>query len=510
MAPTETRSSLENDARNLAAFLERHKAAVLILLSVVYAVGAVGQARGKPLWYDEIITTISAAAPDAATTWKVARQTDLNPPLPHLLTHFTMKWVANEEVGTRIPAMAGFWIFSLCLYRFTLRRAGIFYALAALLLPVVTSAYGFALEARAYGPVLGFCGLALAGWQSAADGIKRPLALAVLAAGLAAALLSHYYAILIYLPLAGGEAFRWYRRRRLDWPVWAAFAAGGIPLVWSAATIVTGASRWSAHSWAPPSVGQVWEFWEAGLQPSLIFLVMLMALLALAIVAGRQKADGLPGCAVALEDHELIAGVLFLAIPAAAVAGAMLVTHMFTPRYALFALAGFGFLAPMLTAHLSGGRMLPGFLMTVTLLAALGLAMIQMPAPQNPFQQEPMLTKVLPREQVVIPDGQLFLLVWHYAPESQKSHLLFVADGTAALKYVGYDSIDEGMRVVRPFAPVQVVDYQAFYAPGKEFLIYQNTMRPGWLLEKVLDDGGSAQVLASSGFRELIRVRFKP
>ena len=148
--------------------------------------------------------------------------------------------------------------------------------------------------------------------------------------------------------------------------------------------------------------------------------------------------------------------------------------------------------------------------MPVTLLAALGLAMIQMPAPQNPFQQEPMLTKVLPREQVVIPDGQLFLLVWHYAPESQKSHLLFVADGTAALKYVGYDSIDEGMRVVRPFAPVQVVDYQAFYAPGKEFLIYQNTMRPGWLLEKVLDDGGSAQVLASSGFRELIRVRFKP
>src|SRR5450631_2074561 len=188
MAPTVTPSSLENDARNLAVVLERHKYAVLVLLTVVYAIGAVLQARGKPLWYDEIITTFAASAPDAAATWKVAQQTDINPPLPHLLMHFTMKWVANQEVGARIPAMAGFWIFSLCLYRFTIRRAGILYALPALLLPMVTGAYGYALEARAYGLVLGFCGLALAGWQAAADGDKRPLALAVLAGSLAAAL----------------------------------------------------------------------------------------------------------------------------------------------------------------------------------------------------------------------------------------------------------------------------------------------------------------------------------
>lgn len=509
MAPTETPSSLENDARNLAGVLERHKYAVLVLLTVVYAIGAVWQARGKPLWYDEIITTFAATAPDAATTWKVAQQTDVNPPLPHLLMHFTMKWVANEEVGARIPAMAGFWIFSLCLYRFTGRRVGIFYALSALLLPVVTSAYGFAVEARAYGPVLGFCGLALIGWQAAADGLKRPLALAALAGGLAAALLCHYYAILIYLPLAGGEAFRWYRRRRLDWPVWAAFAAGAIPVVWRAATIM-GASKWSAHSWATPSPVQVLEFWETGLQHSLSFLVLLTALLALAIVAGRKRADAPPGDEVALEDHELIAGVLFLAIPVAAVAGALLVTHVFTPRYALFALTGFAYLAPMVTAHLSGGRTLAGFLMTVTLLAGLGLATLEIPSPENPFQREPILEKALQQEPVVIPDGQLFLQAWQYAPESLKSHLLFVADDEAAVKYMGFDSIDEGLRVVRPFAPVQVVDYQAFYAPGKEFLVYQNTLRPGWLLEKAMDDGGSAEVLAYRGFRELIRVRFKP
>jgi hypothetical protein len=233
-----------------------------------------------------------------------------------------------------------------------------------------------------------------------------------------------------------------------------------------------------------------------------------MALLALAIVAGRKQAET-PGCKVALQDHELIAGVLFLAIPIAAVAGAILVTHVFTPRYALFALAGFAFLTPMLTAYLSGGRTLAGFLMTLTLLAKLGLMVIEVLPPRDPFQHEPILAKMLQQGPVVIPDGQLFLETWQYAPAPLKSRLLFVADSEAAVKYMGFDSIDEGMRLVRPFTTLQVIDYQAFYAPGKEFLVYQNTLRPGWLLEKIMNDGGSAEVLAYSGFRHLVRVRFK-
>lgn len=507
MAPTETPSSLESDARSMAETLERRRYVVLLLLTVVYTLGAVLQARGKPLWYDEIITTFAARAPDAAGTWAAAQASDINPPLPHLLIHYTMQWVANPEIGARIPSIVGFWIYSLCLYRFTRRRVGIWYALAALLLPVVTSAYGFAVEARAYGPVLAFCGIALVGWQ-AADGLRKPLALAALAGGLAGALLCHYYAILIYLPLAGGEAFRWYRRRRLDWPVWAAFVAGGLPLVWRAMKIM-GVSRWSAHSWAPPYPGQVMEFWEEGLQRSLSYLVLLTGLLALAIVASRKKAQTPPEDKVALADDELVAGVLFLAIPVAAVAGALLVTHMFTPRYALFALTGFAFLAPMVTAHLTGGRTLVGFLMTVSLLAGLGMVTIEMPAPQNPFAREPVLAKALETEPVVIPDGQLFLKAWQYAPEALKSKLLFVSDDDASVKYMGFDSIDAGLRVVRPFAAVQVVDYRDFYAPGKEFLVYQNTLRPGWVLAKVMADGGSAEVLSASGFRELLRVRFK-
>jgi hypothetical protein len=501
--------SLERDARNLENVLDRRRYLLLVLLTVVYAFGAAMHARSTPFWYDEVITMFAAGAPDAATTYRAAQQTDASPPLPHLLMHFSMKWWGQDEIGARIPAMVGFWIFCLCLYRFTRRRAGIYYALAALLLPITTDAYTYSVWARAYGPELAFSGLALIAWQAAADGSRRIVALPALAASLVGATLCHYYAILLWAPLAGGEAFRWYRTRKIDWGIWAALAAGLSALVWRAATIV-GVGKGTTHTWAPPYPGQVSEFWETGLQHSLPFLALLLALVALSIVITRDEPDAGPHPAVAVQDHELIAGALFLAIPVIAVAGAMLLTHMFTPRYVVFALAGIAFLVPMVAAHLLEGRTLFGFLLAAIMLASLGFVTIDIPAPRNPFIEEPILRKALETEPVVISDGQLFLQMWQYAPEPLKSRLLFLADADAAIQYMGFDTIDTGILALRPWAPVKVVEYRNFFAPGREFLVYRNLLRPEWLLAKVMKDGGSARVEEFNNRRELLRVRFKP
>ena len=153
-------ASLEKDAQRMAALLKKYQYLFLLILTLVYAVGAIGNARNRPLWYDEVVTVMAASAPDAAGTWKAAQAIDANPPLLHLLTHFSMQWFGPGEIAVRLPAILGFWIFCLCLYRFTLRRVGIYYALLALLLPIATEAYTYAYEARAYGLELAFCGLA--------------------------------------------------------------------------------------------------------------------------------------------------------------------------------------------------------------------------------------------------------------------------------------------------------------------------------------------------------------
>src|SRR5689334_7608301 len=111
--------SLEADAAQLAAVLGGHKYPVLIVLTVLYFLGAVLHARSKPLWFDEIIATIAASSPDAATTWKVAQSVDASPPLPHLLMHFSIQRFGRNEIAIRLPSIAGFWLFCLALFQFS-------------------------------------------------------------------------------------------------------------------------------------------------------------------------------------------------------------------------------------------------------------------------------------------------------------------------------------------------------------------------------------------------------
>jgi ABC-type Co2+ transport system permease subunit len=97
-----------------------------------------------------------------------------------VLVHGAITALGLDEVTARLPAIVGFWAFCLCLYEFVRRRKGVVFGFVALLLPVVTEAYTYALDARAYGPLLGFCGIALVAWQAAAEDRRRVPALAVL------------------------------------------------------------------------------------------------------------------------------------------------------------------------------------------------------------------------------------------------------------------------------------------------------------------------------------------
>ena len=100
-----------------------------------------------------------------------------------------------------------------------------------MLFPLVTGAYYYATEARPYGLVLGFSGLALLCWQAATEKDRRLLSLAGLAASLAAAISCHYHAVFVLAALGFAEAVRSRTLRRLDLPLWAALSLGVAPLL---------------------------------------------------------------------------------------------------------------------------------------------------------------------------------------------------------------------------------------------------------------------------------------
>jgi hypothetical protein len=154
----------------------------------------------------------------------------LDPPAYHLLSHLSMNFVGRNAIALRLPALAGFLLFQLCLFFFVRRLAGDRAAVIAMAIPLLTSSFRYSVEGRPYGLLLGLYALSLLCWQIAAldDDIRRSrlLPLAGLTLSIALAITSHYFGVLILIPVSLGELARIISRKRLDFGVLAALVLG--------------------------------------------------------------------------------------------------------------------------------------------------------------------------------------------------------------------------------------------------------------------------------------------
>ena len=510
--PPASLASLEADANRMAFSLDKARYFCLLVLTVVYACGAMLHARAKPFWYDEIFTVMAAMPPDVAGSWNAAQKLDAAPPLTHLLTHFTVSWFGPHEIAARLPEIAGFWIFCLCLFRFARRRLGIFYGLAALLLPFCTIAYDYAYEARPYGLELGFCGLMLVCWQTATEsrGFKYALACAGIALGLTGALMCQYFAVLLFLPLAGGEAYRAWKSRRIAWGVWIAMFFGSAPLIWRLATIRAVVSGFSQTTWSEIHPTDVLDFWSESLQPGVSVLVLALVVMALWTWKGREAPE-MRRPPEYLEPWEVVAAILFLAIPFLTVAVGMLVTHVYSTRYALLGVTGVVLLLPAVVARMARGRSLVAFLLVVLAGIRLIIVTINVPPPRDVVAEENVLVDALRQGPVVVADGQLFMQMWWYLPQPLKANLRFLVDSEASVKYQAFNTaaVDATLTSVGQSFPIPVVEYRSFASPGKEFRLLQNPLKLGWPLEKIAADGGEEVIERYTTLRQLYRIRMK-
>ncbi len=172
------------------------------------------RAASQPYIFDELTSWRLARLPTIGATWAALQAgIDQQLILQPLFIRFSHSLFGYGQLATRLPALTGFWIMMLGLYVFLRRRLPASYALVGMLLPTLTFAWGFAFQARAYGPVLGCAAIALVAWQSAAADEYRPFALPAITLSLAIALASHMGAVMLAIPLVAGEVVRSVRRR---------------------------------------------------------------------------------------------------------------------------------------------------------------------------------------------------------------------------------------------------------------------------------------------------------
>jgi uncharacterized membrane protein len=188
------------------------------------------------MWNDEFLSFYS----DSVSTFKqvilvqLHHPISLDPPTYHLLSHLCMDILGRNAIALRLPALGGFLLFQLCLFFFVRQLAGDRSAIVAAAIPILTASFRYSVEGRPYGLLLGLYALSLLCWQvathddSPTDGVPRSrlLPLAGLTLSIALAITSHYFGVLILIPVSLGELARILIRKRLDFGVLTALALG--------------------------------------------------------------------------------------------------------------------------------------------------------------------------------------------------------------------------------------------------------------------------------------------
>jgi hypothetical protein len=471
------------DAR--AAVVERKAVIIAAGLSVVYWAVTCALASRKLMWNDELYTYYIAHLPTMTDVWAaLMSRGEQTPPLFYVITRLSLRVFGENNLALRLPEILAFWAMIVCLFVVVARRASPLPALCAMVLPLVSVAYHFAFDARPYALVLGFSAIALLSWQTVASGRFRVLGLVALTVSLAATFSTHYYGILVMLPLTLGELVRTLNLRRVDVAVWTALTLAVTPLVWQFPLIRAG-TAYAGAFWARPQWVNLPDFYSYLLYPMLVPLAAIVVIAGIDRMITVRRGD-LAGTRVSVPLQEIAAACGFIAIPIVCVVLAKVATGAFTNRYALPAIVGFAVLGGFTAAVAFSGRARMGLVALMCLVGWYGLSQarewrdptnLSMPIRIADLEASIDLLRSDPERRLplVIADPHNFTILSHYAPPDIRSRLVYLADPELAMKRLGHNSVERGMLdLVKPWFRMNVADYNTFVAEHPRFLVYGN------------------------------------
>jgi len=499
-------SPFQRFSERLANAAARHPRWFLLGFCVLYLAGACWLSAEKLLWYDEIFTYHTTLQPSLAALWdSLAGGTDLNPPVYYLLARLSTAVFGTHEVALRLPAILGFGIMCLCAFVFVSRRTTPLFGLVALLLPMGTIAYSFyACEARPYGLVLGLCGVALILWQDAADGRRRLWSAIALALCLTTAVATHYYAVLLLLPLGLGELVRWRNLGRLDWLIASALAVPLVPLAFLV-PLIRSAQSHAAGFEGKPGWDMLWKFYTEAFEHDLLPWVAVLALVALlARREARQSQPSESATQTGARPHEVVALVALTALPLAGVILGKAVTGALYPRYVLAAIPGCTMLAALLAARFSSNCPRVGSAFLLVFVGWIGVKHFYVVRDYRatPARHDAICAEVRKAAEtdlpVVVSHPKTYLQLRHYAPPSVAARLKYLSSPRRSLRHEGHDTMERALTALRPVAGLDVEEYDAFLATGRPFLVYGTS---SWVLAALIADGADVRALAPNFFR---------
>jgi hypothetical protein len=502
-------SQLREHIGSMKSFRISAASCCVAIISLWYWIAAGLIAMDRPFWFDELVTWHVARLPTLGGIW-TALHSGVDQSLP--FTHLPVRWshaiFGYGTLATRLPALVGFWVMLLGVYAFLKSRLPTPYALIGMVFPMLTYAWAYAFEARAYGIILGGAGLALASWQAATEGRRRSRSLIGIALGLAVALASNYSAVLLAVPFALGEAVRTFDRRKLDLPIWISFAASALVTLMYPGLLAS-TRDWDLHG-MQPGVTDYSGFYATAVK-SVITPLLLAGVAAYILV--RNPKDQQPPV-LAFPRHEIAALVGFALAPMLFIAAGMVSHHMvFWPRYGVICVIGLAGCSAALIFRATAGNSRAGVVMLVVLVgwlaAARGRDVLRgIGDPRVVFQQEnPVLVQAVQAGMpVLVPDALAFIAADFYLPGGVLGQIHYPLPPPD--EHDKADFNDQLMAAAARGLPIHVrVDsWSALAALRQPFLLYLDEHPTPWICDHLLRTGWRLSLRAQEGRESLFEV----
>ncbi len=474
---------------------------VLVLTAVVLLYLAItALSATRQLWHDELFTYYIAKSPSMSQFWAAIRL-DLNPPLSYLAVRGSLALLGDNSYATRFPSIVAFLVGSLCFYWFVSRRLRPVYGLLAMLVFWSTPFLSYATEARPYGLIFGFFGIAMLAWERAIEPDRSKASVALLALAVTGMALSHFFALFYVLPFCGAELVRWYRSRKVDLPLWASLVIPSVILFIYIRTIsgYEGAVFPPAFQASPRKMA---AFFYDTLSPE--SLILLFAISLALLVVFRREQDQTEATAL-MKPVELAFTAGLLAIPVIVNLALMRSHSAFFLRYGLPAVLAYGILIAFFIAMYTNSNRLAAAVASAVLLIYVAGLNLAMPAksiwaqrgaravssPASPIEL------VRPDLPLVAASGLTFLEMDKYANPSIVSRLYYLDDLDLAVRYA-HATIFEGYAKLKQYFPIRanVEPYRQFVTEHSEFLVLGTPDYPeDWLLRRLLDIHATVQYL---------------
>ncbi|HET9087900.1 MAG TPA: hypothetical protein VFN53_10285 [Acidobacteriaceae bacterium] len=494
------------------------------LLTLGYALAVSALSWAKLLWLDELITLHIARLGSGPAIWRALSQgADPNPPLLDLLALGCLRLFGNHALSLRLPAMAGYWIGMAALFGFLRRRLSGTWSLAGVAMSLAMAAFNYSYEGRSYGLLYGLAMLAVLCWAWSLDPSLstgwRNGALAGMVMALAAGISTNYFAVLAFLPIAGGEmagglellrARKWRSsaiRASFHGRVWVGLALAAAPLLAYRHLIQRAIAEFAPYAWNKVSLDQVadsyMEMVEIILYPLLALFVFSFTVLALSRFCshcrsamyprwlGRLASQQAESRFRILPTHEAAAVFLLMTYPILGYVVASIHGGMLSPRFVIPVCFGFAIAATLACYRIFGHFHSAGIVVLVSCLtwfaareAVIGYwYMQQKHCFYNIVGRIP--AAEYPGEPIVIPDPLMALTFRHYAPAELADRVVFPVDFPIIRLYRTEDSPEENLWAGRKsLYQMPIVTLASFQRSAGKYLMLASD--DNWMIEDLL------------------------